>query len=224
MIKLSARLKEISEFIDDDSKIVDIGCDHGLLDIYLVQSKKNIEVIASDVNENAFNNAKKNIKRYKLEDKIVTVLSNGLDEIDTTDVDVIVIAGMGSHTIAGILYQNIKKLKNVDRLVLQSNNDLDFLRYKVTKLGYYIAKEKLVSDAGILYTIIEFRRGFRFYTKKQLYFGPCLLKENNCLFLKKCKEELEKLEKFYPLIPKSHYHHRRKTYWKIKILKKILVK
>ena len=44
------------------------------------------------------------------------------------------------------------------------------------------------------------------------------------LFLEKCQDELKKLEQIYPNIPKSHYHHRRKICWKLKILKKILDK
>ena len=222
MIRLSTRLKALANFIDDNSNMVDIGCDHGLLDIYLIQNKNNIKVIASDVNINALNNAKNNIKKYNLESKITTVLSNGLDNIDTKDIDTIVIAGMGAHTAVGILYNNLKKLKNIDKLVIQSNNDLDFLRYKVTKIGYYITKEELVKDAGIIYTIVEFRKGYRLYSKKQLYFGPFLLKENSELFRDKCNLELKKLETFYPHIPKKHYHHKWKTCYKIKILKEIL--
>ena len=222
MIKLSLRLKKLAEYIDDNSNMVDVGCDHGLLDIYLIQNKKNIKIIASDVNENALGSAKKNIQKYKLEDKIETILSNGLDNIDTTNIDTIVIAGMGAHTITGILYNNLKKIEGVNKLVIQSNNDLDFLRYKVTKIGYYIAKEELVKDAGIIYTIIEFRKGYKFYIRIQLYFGPYLLKENSDLFKEKCRLELKKMEQFYPLIPKSHYHHRYKIYFRIRILKKIL--
>ena len=45
MIKLSPRLKQIAEYINDNSNMVDIGCDHGLLDIYLIQNKKNIKII-----------------------------------------------------------------------------------------------------------------------------------------------------------------------------------
>ena len=222
MIKLSSRLEKLANYVEDQSYIVDIGCDHGLLDIYLIQNRTDMKIIASDINQNALNNAKKNIQKYHLESKITTVLSNGLDNIDTTSVDTIVIAGMGAHTIVGILYNNLKKIKKVKKIVLQSNNDLDFLRYKVTKIGYYIAKEELVEDAGIIYTIIEFRQGYRFYTKKQLYFGPSLLKENSKLFCQKCEIELKKLQQFYPMIPKNHYHHRRKTYWKIRKIQKIL--
>lgn len=222
MIKISDRLKKIANFVDDNSNLVDIGCDHGLLDIYLVQTKKNIRVVASDINKSALSNAIKNIKKYKLEGVIETVISNGLDNIDVTGLDVIVISGMGTHTIVGILYNNIKKLKNIDTLIIQSNNDLDFLRYKVTKLGYRIVDEVLVSDAGIIYTVIKFKKGFSFYTKKQLYFGPILMKNRDKLFIEKTELELSKMEKFYPMIPKNHWHHRNKIKWRIKNLKKML--
>ena len=222
MIKLSNRLKVIADFVDDNSNLVDIGCDHGLLDIYLVQTKKNIKVIASDINKNALSNAVKNIKKHKLEDTIKTVISNGLDSIDVNGLNTIVISGMGTHTIVGILYSNIKKLKHINTLIIQSNNDLDFLRYKVTKIGYYINRETLVNDAGIIYTIIEFKKGYRLYSKKELYLGPCLIKEKSDLFIEKCRVELKKMEGFYPVIPKRHYHHRLKIYYRIKILKKIL--
>lgn len=221
MIKISARLKKIAEFIDDNSSIVDIGCDHGLLDIYLYQTKKNINIIASDVNQNALNNAIKNIKKEKLEKKIKTILSNGLDNIDTTNIDTIIISGMGTHTIVGILYNNLSKLKNIKNLIIQSNNDLDFLRYKLKKIGFIITSEQLIEEANIIYTIIKFNKGTKIYSKKQLFLGPILLKENSSLFQKKNKLELEKLEKFYPLIPKKHLHHRRKIKWKIKVLKKV---
>ena len=222
MIKLSSRLKKIAKYVDDFSNIVDIGCDHGLLDIYLVQTNKNIKVMASDVNENALNNAINNIKKYNLDSKITTILSNGLDNIDTTNIDTIIIAGMGSHTAVSILKNNLKKLKTIKKIIIQSNNDLDFLREQVTKIGYYITKEELVKDSKIIYTIIEFKKGFRLYNKKQLYFGPFLLKEKNSLFKEKYLKELKKIEQFYHHIPAKHYHHKLKTYFKLKMLKNIL--
>ena len=57
MIKISKRLASIASYVEDDASLIDIGCDHGLLDIYLYQTKKNIKIIASDVNQNALNNA-----------------------------------------------------------------------------------------------------------------------------------------------------------------------
>ena len=37
MNKLSKRLEVVSGYIQDNTKIIDIGCDHGLLSIYLAK-------------------------------------------------------------------------------------------------------------------------------------------------------------------------------------------
>ena len=219
MIKLSERLKSIADFIDNNSNIIDIGCDHGLLDIYLVQSKENIKIIASDINNNALANAIKSIKKYKLENTIKVIQSNGLNNIDTTNMDTIVIAGMGAHTITGILYNNLNKLKNINTIVLQSNNDIDFLRKKIVSIGYYIEKENLIKEKNIIYTIIKFKKGHKHYTRKELYFGPILIKENSKLFQEKKELEYNKLKQIYKLIPKNHIHHRIKTLLKIRLYK-----
>ena len=221
MNNLSIRLKEIASFIPDNVKIVDIGCDHALLDIYLYKNRKNIKIIASDINENALEQAKKNIKKYKLDKSIETRLSNGLDNINSDEIDTIVISGMGSHTIVGILRMNQKKLINVGNIIIQSNNHIDFLRERILELNYYIDSEKLVKDNNIIYTIISFKKGKKRYNKKEIYFGPYLLKENSNLFKEKNKQDLEKLEYLYKIIPKSHILHRIKIKNKINMYKKI---
>ena len=224
MIKLSKRLQSITNFVDDNTNIIDIGCDHGLLDIYLIQLKNNIKIIASDVNSNALNNAIKNIKKYNLENKITTIESNGLNNIDTENMDTIIIAGMGAHTIVGILYNNLNKLKNIDTIILQSNNDIDFLRKKIVSIGYKIEKETLIKEKEIIYTIIKFKKGKKRYSIKELYFGPYLIKENNKLFQEKNELEYKKLKQIYKIIPKNHIHHRIKILYKINLYKKIMTK
>lgn len=221
MIKLSKRLQVVANYVSDNAKLVDIGCDHGLLDIYLAKTRKNITIIASDINENALSNAISNIKKYKLENIISYRISNGLDNILKEEIDTIVISGMGAHTIVGILYKNMQKLKYVKDIIVQSNNNIDFLRYKINKLGYFIKDEKLVKDAGIIYTVICFTKGRKYYSKKKLYFGPVLLNNKDDLFKEKYTNELEKLKILYKLIPKNHYHHRFKTYMKIRMYKSI---
>ena len=221
MNNLSNRLKEIASFIPDNVKMVDIGCDHALLDIYLYKNRKNIKIIASDINENALEQAKKNIKKYKLDKVIETRLSNGLDNINSDEINTIILSGMGSHTIVGILRMNQKKLINVDNIIIQSNNHIDFLRERILELNYYIDSEKLVKDNNIIYTIISFKKGKKKYNKKEIYFGPYLLKENSNLFKEKNKQDLEKLEYLYKIIPKSHILHRIKIKNKINMYKKL---
>ena len=113
MIKLSKRLEAISNLVPKGSNVIDVGCDHGLLDIYLHQCKITKKIIATDINQNAINNAIENIKKNKLEKQIETRLGNGIDVLKEHDnIDTIIISGMGAHTAVGILYNNKKRLSN----------------------------------------------------------------------------------------------------------------
>ena len=220
MIKLSKRLEAISSLIPNNSKVIDIGCDHGLLDIYLYQQKISTKVIASDVNENALNNAKQNIKKNKLEKVIETRLGNGLDTLkDIDDIDTIIISGMGAHTVVGILKNNLNKLKNINTIVIQSNTKIEFLRKEITKLNYLIEDEVLIADNKKIYTVIKFIKGKKTYTKKELYFGPILLKKNTKLFRLNNKQELEKLQLLLKLLPKNKIIDRYKIKKKIRMYK-----
>ena len=214
MIKLSKRLLAIANLVDDNSKVVDIGCDHGLVSIYLAMNKQNISIIASDINQNALDNAIKNINKYHLEDKIKVCLSNGLDNIND-EIDTIIISGMGGHTIIDILTNNQEKLNTVNNIIIQSNNDIEYVRRKIVKLGYYISKEKLILDKNIYYTVILFTKGKKKYTNKEYYFGPILLKENSKIFIERKNKEYTKLVNIKNNIPK------RKLLIRLKILKEL---
>ena len=204
MIKLSNRLATIASLVPLKSNVIDIGCDHALLDIYLYQNKQVEKIIASDINENALNNAKENIKKNKLEKVIETRLGNGLDSLNNEDnIDTIIISGMGAHTAVGILKNNLNKLKNIDTIIIQSNTKLAFLRKEISKLNYQIVDEEMILDSNKVYTIIKFVKGKKRYNQKELYFGPILLKKNSNLFREYNKKELEKLKLFFKMIPKD---------------------
>ena len=223
MIKLSKRLETISSLVPRGSKVIDIGCDHGLLDIYLYQKKISQKIIASDVNENALNNAKKNIEKNNLSKNIETRLGNGLDTLnDSDDINTIVISGMGAHTAIGILKTNIKKLEKINTIVIQSNTKIDFLRKEIIKLNYIIDNEILVKDNNKIYTIIRFIKGKKKYNKKELFFGPILLKENSKLFQEYNKIEMQKINLLLKLLPKNKIIERYKIKRKIRMYKKVI--
>lgn len=161
MNKLSKRLETVASFIDKkDKSVIDIGCDHGLLSIFLAEKYQNLNIIASDVNDNALESARRNVSKYKLEDRIDIRLGSGLSVIKESDhIDTIVIAGMGANTIIGFLKYYQDKLKNIKKIIIQSNTDLYFLRKNMTSIGYYIADEKLVLDKDKIYTVVMFKQG-----------------------------------------------------------------
>ncbi len=222
MIKLSKRLEAISSLVPVDAKVIDVGCDHALLDIYLYQNKISKKIIATDVNENALGNAKDNIKKLKLDNDIETRLGNGLDPLkENDDIDTIIMAGMGAHTIIGILKNNYHKLKNINNIIIQSNTKLFFLRKEMMKLNYKIDNELMVLDNKKTYTIIKYIKGKQRYNKKELYFGPILLKNNSKLFQEYNKKELAKLEMILKLLPKDKIIMRYIIRKEIKLYQKI---
>lgn len=143
MTRISKRLKALASFINKEDVVVDVGCDHGLLDIYLVENDLCKRVLASDINENALNNAINNIKRKNL--NIKTYLSDGIKDVPLRDVNTLIISGMGTKTILHILEDN-SRLKNINKLVIQSNNDLPILREKLNDKGFYLEDEVILEE------------------------------------------------------------------------------
>lgn len=169
-----------------NSRVIDVGCDHGLLDVYL-SLNKNCSCVATDINVNALSNAIKNIKKYHLEDKIQTVVSDGLKDVTVLKKDTVVIAGMGTHTIMGIVRDVV-----CDTLIIQSNNDLELLRFYITRLGYYIDKEKVVYERGQYYVIIRFIKGRLQYDEIDYILGPILRKDRfNCDYFQYLYDQCE---------------------------------
>lgn len=181
-IKLSKRLSVIASFVPDNSVIADIGCDHALLDIYL--SKKNIikKSFAIDITKGALNQADKNIKLYNAKN-IETRLSDGFEKIDIKDnVDTVIMSGLGDAKIISILKEAKEKLNKVNNIIIQSNVGVSNIRVYLTCNGYYIDNEKLVKENNIIYTVISFKKGYKRYTKKEIEFGPVLLRNKDELF------------------------------------------
>ena len=216
-MRISNRLKCISEFVEDNDKIIDIGCDHALLDIYLMNNKNNINLIASDIHEGAIKNAKKNISKHALLDKIDLRLGDGLNVINENEVDTIIIAGMGYYSIE-------KKMNKIKKIIVQSNTDVVKLRKFVIKLGYKIEDELLVKDKDIIYTIIKFTLGKEKYSYEEIYFGPKILSKKDDLFLEYYNKKLLKYENLLLQLPKYEIknilHHKHL----IRIIKKELSK
>ena len=155
-VKLNKRLESVASLVEENSKVIDIGCDHALLGIYLTQKKNINRVIASDNKEGPLEHAKENINKYKVADKVELKLGDGIEPIEE-DIDTIIISGMGGMNMVGILKYKPWLLKNIETIILSPNTDVDFVRKEICKLGYYIEDEVLVKER-IIYPIIKFKK------------------------------------------------------------------
>ena len=171
---LSLRLNAIIDMVKDSDIVADIGCDHGLLSCELVKRKIVSRVYAMDINEKPLMQAKKTIDYYQLHDHVMMVLSDGLSAIGS-DVDTIIIAGMGFDTCKKILEDSIDKIGQFKRIIVQINKNVDDLRQWISDRNYTIIDETVVCD-GHYYQIIVFNVSYhQHYQMDEILFGPILM-------------------------------------------------
>ena len=158
---MNSKLEAIASLVTTES-VIDVGCDHGYLDIYL--TKKGIKCLATDISSNAIKSAINNFKKNNL--NIDYIVTDGLNNIDIKNTDTIIIAGMGTDTIIKILNKNI-----TNDLIISSNNHLERLRRYIVSMGYYIEKEIFIIENNKPYVIIKFKYGFKDYSEYDYILG-----------------------------------------------------
>ena len=220
-VKLNQRLLKIAELVPINASIIDVGCDHALLSIYISQNKKPKKVIASDIKEGPLIHAKENIRKYQQEDKIKVKLGSGISTIEN-DIDTIIISGMGGLNMIGILKYSKDTYKNVNRIILSPNSDTYAVRKEITKLGFMIQEEMLVKENNIIYPIIVFERGKKKYHDKDYLFGPILLEKKDTLFLEYIRKETIKKEKLLEVLPKKYIKKRIELKKELHLISKIM--
>ena len=219
-MKINERLKRVASYVDDNSYIIDVGCDHALLDIYLVKTKNNIKTIASDISDGPLEYAYKNIEKEKMLDKIKITKRNGIDKLEK-EVDTIIISGMGTSNILNIIFRKKDNLKNIKKIIISSNNDWYNLRKTFQKNNYYIKEEDIILENNKFYPIIVFEKGTKKYKKYELKYGPILLKSNNEIFKKYIQNQINKLNYIKNNLTNKYFIKKIKLEKEIRFLKRI---
>ena len=132
-------------------RVADVGCDHGYISIYLVQSRIAGAAIAMDVRKGPLSGALSNVQGYGLEDRIVTRLSDGLKELNVGEADTLVIAGMGGKLMERILEDGDPKALGIRTAILQPQSELSEFRMYLREKGYSILDERIVCEDGKYY-------------------------------------------------------------------------
>ena len=153
---LDKRLSAVVSFGEKGDKVADIGSDHGYIPLYLIQNDICKKALVTDIKQGPLLSAKKNFERFGYGSSLVTMLYDGINPEILKEYNKIIIAGMGGHTISGILNKVKNELKIYKpSLILQPMTEQDKLRKTLFQLGYRIAREKCPEAKGEkLYNVI----------------------------------------------------------------------
>ena len=153
-LKLSKRLAAIASYIEKGASVADIGTDHGYLPVYLAKNGLASRIIASDKSEGSLNAARRSASKHGVTDKITFIAAPGLTGISETEIDTVVIAGMGGETIIGILSEAPQIKREGIRLILQPQTKTYELSRWLTENGYEIKQANLIQERSKYYTVI----------------------------------------------------------------------
>ena len=100
---LDPRLSLAFDLYDLCELAADIGTDHAHLPAALLQRGRCQHMILTDISESALENARTEMARLRLSDRVSLRLGDGLSPV-TEKCGVISVMGMGGRTISDILY------------------------------------------------------------------------------------------------------------------------
>ena len=174
-LPISQRLLACCGYIDPGARVADVGCDHGYLSIYLLQTGLAARVYASDIRPGPLACARRNGEKYGLTEKLSFFLSDGLQSVPR-DFDTLVCAGMGADVIISILEAAPWLRSRQYKLILQCQSKSPALRRYVSETGWVIRRERVLRDGRFLYTVMEllWEPGTAL-TPGQCYISPALL-------------------------------------------------
>ncbi|WP_028610389.1 tRNA (adenine(22)-N(1))-methyltransferase [Paenibacillus harenae] len=218
MIKLSKRLQMIADYVTTGHRIADIGSDHAMLPVYLLQIEKCPTAIAGELNTGPYEAARKQAADAGLSSRLTVRQGDGLSVLQPGETDTVTIAGMGGSLMKEILEsgRSAGKLEGVKELVLQPNVGEETVREWLLDQGWYLKAESILEEDGKIYEVLNAvkatdaaERNVELYdgrflplnlppeTKTGLLkqMGPHLLRNPQPALHKKWRHELHKLER-----------------------------
>ncbi len=193
---IDSRIKAVMNFVEKNSRVADVGADHGYLAIELVKNSVASYVVASDLNSKPLDAAKKNIAAAGLSDFIDVRLGDGLKVLREGEVETICIAGMGGALIAEILNDSPQITNSAKQLILQPMNAIEKLQAWLKNNSWYVADIELAEVGGIIYEIIS-------AVKNPAFITTTTKKENSPLLKKFYQQKISKLQRVLDEMSKS---------------------
>lgn len=190
-MNLDARLSLACDLYDKCSLAADIGTDHAHLPIALLRSGKCRRMILSDISPDALLNARDNIARCRLTDRVDFRLGDGLTVL-REPVPMISILGMGGRTIAEMLLRDRDCLRDAT-LLLSAHTDLPLVREALRDIGYRLDAEEPCFDAGRYYLVMKASPGAETLSPREIRLGKPLFSSRSDVLLPYLRKRREVL-------------------------------
>ncbi|MBU5669964.1 class I SAM-dependent methyltransferase [Peptoniphilus sp. MSJ-1] len=193
MIKLSKRLQKIASLVDLNSKVIDVGTDHGYVPNFLCEKNISRDVIATDISMNSLEKSIELTKKLNNDDKIRNILCDG---IYNEYRDNIIIAGLGGIQIAEIIEKSIEISKVANKLILQPMQKNHILRRELYNMDFDIIDEEIVYEDNRYFEIIIAKyTGEKInYENSDIYISKAQIKKKNRVFLDSLIERKKNLK------------------------------
>lgn len=159
--------------------MADIGADHALLSIYLVEQQIAPRVTATELGDGPYQRLCKAVDSSPYANCIVVRQGDGLQPLQPGEVKSVVIAGMGGDTMVQVLSYDWTKASSFDSFVFQPMSRPGALRGALAQQGWELTDEKLVEQHQHLFSILAAIPGGHPYhlSPLELDIGPILLRQ-----------------------------------------------
>lgn len=141
----------LADMVTPGNRIVDVGCDHGFLSIYLVRAGICPKAVGMDLREGPLSAARAHVEEYGLGDYIDLRLSDGLAEYVPGEAQTMICAGMGGRLMEKILRQGMEKAGEMKELILQPQSEISGFRSFLRSFGFGIVREEALREEGKFY-------------------------------------------------------------------------
>lgn len=178
--------------------MADIGSDHALLPLWLLENGKTDSAIAGELGDGPFLRAKEAGLVHGQKKNFSVRQGDGLQVLLPAEVETVVIAGMGGDLIAEILGYSLEKSRSFARYILQPMKHEAVLRKWLTEQGWRIRKERLILENEKYYAAMEVFPGKNAekLSDLEVLLGPCLLQskeENVQVWLRRMQQKYERI-------------------------------
>ena len=154
-MRLSKRIYALAQQVNKGESAADIGTDHGYVPMLLMREGISPSVIMSDISEGSLAKAVQTFRDCGIDVPDTAFRTgNGLETIESGEVDDVIIGGLGGLTIAEILDADPDKSRSFSKLILQPRKHSGNLRFYLYTHGWDITGEHLAPEGKFVCEII----------------------------------------------------------------------